>query len=266
MSVTLSTAARPRTRPGAPIRHTTALARRWLLRLRRTPEALMDVIAQPVLFLLMFTFLFGGAIAGSPAHYAQFLVPGILVQTVVVATVSLGVGVSSDLRGGFFDRLRSLPISRAAPLLAAAAADTVRYCLAAVVTTVVGLGLGWRAERGVLAALAGCLLAVAFGFCISWLPLLVGLLARSPAAVQAALLPLIFPLTFLSSAFVPTETVPGWLGVVIRFNPVSQVTSTLRALTSGGPVAGHLIASLLWMGALLVVLVPCSIAALRRLD
>ena len=126
------------------------LARRWLLRMRRTPETMMDVVAQPVLFLLMFTFLFGGAIAGSPRAYAQFLVPGVLVQTVVVATVSLGVNVSTDVRSGFFDRLRSLPISRSAPLLAAAVADTARYLVAVVVALGVGLVLGWRAERGFL--------------------------------------------------------------------------------------------------------------------
>ena len=243
-----------------------ALARRWLLRMRRTPETMMDVVAQPVLFLLMFTFLFGGAIAGSPRAYAQFLVPGVLVQTVVVATVSLGVNVSTDVRSGFFDRLRSLPISRSAPLLAAAVADTARYLVAVVVALGVGLALGWRAERGWWPALVGCLLVVGFGFCLSWLPVLVSLLARSPAAVQGALLPLMFPLTFASTAFVPAGTVPGWLRVVMRVNPVSQVTSAVRGLTSGGPVAAHLAWSVGWMGALLVVLVPCSVAALRRLD
>ncbi|MGI8879737.1 MAG: ABC transporter permease [Jatrophihabitans sp.] len=250
-------------RPLPVLRHTLVLARRAVRKSGRTPESWMDVIVQPVLFLLLFAYLFGAAVSGSPKRYTQYLVPGLLVQTLLLATVAVGVNLNADVRGGVFDRFRSLPIARCAPLLGAALAEVVRYLAATVVTVGVGYLLGWRPDQGIVAAIGGCALAIGFAFCLSWLPVLVGLTARTPGAVQGVLLPVMFPLTFGSNVFVPMNSVPGWLQAFVKVNPVSQVTASTRALMDGGALARPLLWTLLWMVGLLAVLVPASVAAYR---
>ena len=194
------------------LRHSIVLANRGLINLVRTPEALIDVTLQPIIFLLMFTYIFGGAIShGSTHQYLQFLLPGILGQTIAMGGIAIGVNLNNDITKGIFDRFRSLPIARSAPLVGAVLADVVRYVILCVVTLGFGYVLGFRAHTGVLEVLAACGLSVAFALCLSWASVFVGMIARTSGSVQGIMTLIVLPLSFGSNTFVPTETMPGWL-------------------------------------------------------
>ncbi len=247
------------------VRHSLVLAKRNLIGVVRNPESLLDVTLQPIIFIALFTYVFGGAIAdGSQHDYLQFLLPGILGQTIAFGGVAIGVNLNSDIEKGVFDRFRSLPIARAAPLLGAVLGDVVRYALLCTVTLGFGYVLGFRAQTGVLEVAAACLLAIAFALCLCWMSVFVGMIARTPGAVQGVMMLLIFPLTFGTSTFVPVDTMPGWLQSVADVNPLTHLVGALRGLLLGGSVGTDVLWTLGWMAALLAVFVPLALRAYRR--
>jgi oleandomycin transport system permease protein len=246
-------------------RQAVVLARRSLIKTWRTPEALVDVTLQPVIFLALFTYVFGGAIAGGSQHaYLQFLLPGLLGQTIAMASVSLGQNLNTDIQKGVFDRFRSLPISRSAPLVGAVMADLVRYLVLFAVTMVVGTLMGYRVTGGWTGVVAALALSMGFALCFGWISVYVGMIARAPGAVQGIMFLLVLPLSFGSNTFVRTDTMPGWLQAFVKVNPISQLVSAVRGLMTGGPVAGHVGWTLVWMAGLLVVFAPLAVRAYRR--
>lgn len=247
------------------VRHSAALARRSLIKTIRTPEALIDVTLQPVIFLVLFTYLFGGAISGGDRHgYLQLLLPGMLGQSLAMGGIALGQNLNADIEKGVFDRFRSLPISRAAPLVGAVLADVVRYLTVCVVMLTFGMLMGFRVGTGPVATLAAIGLAVGFGLCFCWISVLVGMLVRTSGAVQGIMFLVVFPLSFGSNVFVPTSTLPGWMQGFVQANPITPLVATMRGLLVGGPVAGHLLLTLTWMAGLLVIFVPLALRAYSR--
>lgn len=250
--------------PRATLHQTLTMAYRGLLKVRHTPEQLIDVTLQPVVFTVMFTYIFGGAVSGDVASYLPVIVPGVLVQTVVTGSVVTGVQLREDLDKGVFDRFRSLPIARSAPLAGALLADVVRYVVATAVTLGTGMLLGYRPAGGVVGVAAAGALVVGVSWALSWVFALVGLLARSTGAVQGISMLVLFPLTFASNAFVTTDTMPGPLRWFADVNPVSHLVTAVRQLTSGAS-AGHELAVTLVGAAVVVALAaPAAVAAYLR--
>jgi oleandomycin transport system permease protein len=248
----------------ASLRHTVALARRSLIKTIRTPEALIDVTIQPIIFLILFVYLFGGAVGGSTHAYLQYVLPGLLVQSILFGSVAIGVNLNTDIEKGVFDRFRSLPIARSAPLVGAVVADMLRYVLLCVVLLTAGYVMGFRIHTNPAAAIAACALSVGFALCLCWVSVLVGMLARTSGSVQGILFLTIFPLTFGSNVFVSTTTLPGWLQSFVKVNPISHLTSAVRGLMLGGPVASPVLWTLLWMAIILAVFFPLAVRAYRR--
>jgi ABC-2 type transport system permease protein len=222
-------------RPPSPSAVSAALTFAWrgMLKVKHVPEQLLDVTITPVMFVVMFTYIFGGAISGSTGDYLDYLLPGILVMSVLFTTVYSGVALNSDLTKGVVDRFRSLPIWKPAPLLGSMLGDTVRYLVAGTVIIVVGVILGFRPDAGVAGALAALALVVLFAFGLSWVFTTLGLLLRSPSAVLNAGFMAIFPLTFLSNVFVEPTTLPGWLQAFVDVNPISILATASRGLMHG---------------------------------
>ena len=206
---------------------------RALLKIKHVPEQLFDVTAFPIMMTLMFTFLFGGAIAGDTRTYLQFLLPGIMVMSVVMTTMYTGVAVNTDIAKGVFDRFRTLPIWRPAPMVGYLLGDAFRYTMASTTIVVVGLLLGFRPEGGVVGVLAGMALLVAFSFAFSWIWTMFGLLLRTEKSVMGVSMMVLFPLTFLSNVFVRPETMPGWLQVFVDVNPITHLVAAVRAAMAG---------------------------------
>jgi oleandomycin transport system permease protein len=252
-------------RPFGMIRHSLALARRGLIRIRRTPEGLADAIIAPVFFLVMFYYLFGGAVAGSRHAYLEQIFPAAMVMTVIMAgMMTTGYNLNADLRKGIFDRFRALPISRAAPLAGAVISDAVRYVIALAALFGLGYGLGFRVQTGVAPALAACGVAALFAFCGSWVYVWLGVAIRDPGGLQGISFTTLFPLVFGTDMLVPTRSVPGWLQAWIRANPVTHAMDACRGLLGGGPVARPLLITVAWSAALLAVFVPLAVRAYRR--
>ena len=246
-------------------RHSMTLAWRSLWHTRRTPEELIDVTLQPILFLTIFTFIFGGAIANGSQHdYLQFVLPGLLGQSIALGSVALGVNLSRDLEKGVFDRFRSLPIARSAPLVGAVAADDVRYVILTVVMLGFGYLIGFRIQTGVPETAAAIALALGFALSFCWISVFVGMVARSSGAVQGIVLLIAFPLSFGSSTFVDPSTMPGWLQKIAEYNPLTQLVDAVRALLLGGPAGEHVLGTLAAMAALLAVFVPLALRAYAR--
>ena len=248
----------------AGVRHTGTLAWRTLVQIKHNPFELFDFSVQPVMFLLLFTYVFGGAISGSTGDYLTFGLPGIIVQNLLFATLNTGVGLNTDLTKGVFDRLRSLPIARWSPLAGRIVADVMKQAWAVTLLLVVGALLGFRIGTGPLAVLAAYALLLTFALAASWLSVLVAMLVSAPEKVQIFGFVTLFPLTFASNAFAPTATMPGWLQAWVTVNPVSILADALRGLLSGGPVATPVVQSVLWAAGLLVVFAPLSVWAFRR--
>ncbi len=251
------------------LRHALVLAKRNLIKTLRTPEQLIDVTVQPIIFLLLFVYVFGGAIGGglhggTRHDYLEFLLPGLLAQGIAMGSVALGQNLNADIEKGVFDRFRSLPIARSAPLVGAVLADFFRYLLVTVIFVGFGYVIGFRIGTNPPALLAAVTLSIAFALCFCWISVYVGMKARTSGAVQGIMFLLILPLSFGSNAFVPTTTMPGWLQAFVKVNPISQLVGVVRGLLVGGPVAGHVGATLLWMVGLLVVFVPLAMRAYRR--
>ncbi len=252
--------------PGArTARQIFALAGRNLTKVRRNPGLFLDTLFMPITFLLLFVYLFGGAVAGSSRDYLRYLFPGILVMTTVLAGLTAtGLSINRDIKKGIFDRFRSLPIARSAPLLGSVLADSARYLVTLATLFVVSFLMGFRVETEVLAALAACGVAVVLGFALSWVTVLAGVAIKEEAIVQTIAFLGIFPLAFGTTMVAPAATMPGWLRAWIDVNPVTQAVEAVRGLLLGGPVAAPLTATLLWSAALLVVLLPASVAVYRR--
>ena len=229
-------------RPARPSALSACLTFGWrgMLKIKHVPEQLLDVTVTPVLFLLMFTYLFGGAIAGSTGEYLHFILPGILVMSVLFTTVYSGVTLNTDVTKGVVDRFRSLPIWRPAPLVGAVLGDSVRYLVAGTVVVVLGLALGFRPEGGVPGVVAAMLLVTVFAFGLAWVFTTVGLLMRAPNAVMNAGFMALFPITFLSNVFVEPETLPGWLEAFVDANPISHLVTASRGLMEGSANAGDI--------------------------
>ncbi len=256
--------AEPGPRPFALARHSLALAWRNVLKIRRTPEQLIDVTLQPVIFVLLFVYIFGGAIAGSTHDYLQYVLAAIMVQTVLFSSLSIGVNLNTDIKKGVFDRFRSLPIARSAPLVGAVLADVVRFGVSVLVLMGFGYALGFRIGTDPLSALAGCLLVIVFALCLSWVFVYLGVRLREPGAVQGIGFLLMFPLTFGSNMFVPVDSLPGWLQAWVKVNPVSHLVEAVRGLLIGGPVATPVVQSLAAAAVLLAVFAPLAVRAYRR--
>ena len=255
---------RARARPPGVLRQSAALAWRGILKTVHSTEALLDVTLQPVIFLLLFVFVFGGAIAGDPASYLQYALPGVLVQTVVFAAAGTGTGLADDLKTGIFDRFRSLPISRAAPLLGAVAADLARYLTSGVIMLAFGFLLGFRTSAGPLGVLAALGLVTVFAFALCWVFTALAMVVREPRSVQGLGALIMLPLTFGSNVFVPTATLPGWLRGFVGINPVSKAADSVRGLLTGGPVAEPVTALLVAVVVLVGVFAPMAVALYRR--
>jgi len=246
-------------------RHSTALAKRNLIGVIRNPEALLDVTLQPIIFILLFTYVFGGAISSGSQHdYLQYLLPGILAQTIAFGGVAIGVNLNSDIEKGVFDRFKSLPISRSAPLVGAVLGDVVRYLVLIVVTLGFGYVIGFRAETDVFQVLAACVLAISFALCLCWISVFIGMKARTPGAVQGILFLALFPLTFGASTFVPTDTLPSWLQTFTDINPMTHLVDSLRGLLLGGLEASDVLWTVGWMGAIVALFVPLALRAYNR--
>ncbi|MFJ4106881.1 ABC transporter permease [Oerskovia enterophila] len=220
------------TRP-SPLANTLTFAWRALLKIKHVPEQLFDVTLTPIIFTLMFTYLFGGAIAGDTTTYLQYLLPGILVQTVLIITVYTGFTLNTDITKGVFDRFRSLPIWRPAPIVGALMGDTVRYTIASVITVGLGLAIGFRPAGGVVGVLLAVALLLVFAFAISWIFTILGLVMRTPNAVMGVSMLVLMPLTFASNIFVDPDTMPSALRTWAEINPVSHLATAVRALMAG---------------------------------
>ena len=247
-------------RPPRPGRLSTALTFGWrgMLKVKHVPEQLLDVTVTPVMFLLLFTYLFGGAIAGSTSAYLDYTLPGLLVMSVLFTTVYSGVSLNTDLTKGVVDRFRSLPIWRPAPLLGSLLGDSVRYVVAGTVIIVVGVALGYRPDGGFGGAVAALALVVVFSFGLSWVFSVLGLLMRSPNAVMNAGFMGIFPLTFLSNVFVDPATLPGPLEAFVEVNPISVLATASRSLMAGSPEGTAIVVSLVVAAALAAVFLPVT--------
>jgi ABC-2 type transport system permease protein len=244
----------------------TALTFGWrgMLKVKHVPEQLLDVTITPVMFVLMFTYLFGGAIAGSTGAYLDYILPGILVMSVLFTTVYSGVALNTDLTKGVVDRFRSLPIWRPSPLVGSLLGDSVRYVIAGTVIIVVGVILGYRPDAGVAGTLAALGLVVVFAFGLSWVFTTLGLLLRSPNAVMNAGFMGIFPVTFLSNVFVDPSTLPPILEGFVNVNPISTLATASRGLMGGNVHAGDIVIVLAVAAALTVVFAPLTTRLYRR--
>ncbi|MBA3491590.1 MAG: ABC transporter permease [Rubrobacteraceae bacterium] len=262
----LRTALSSRKRPTRPNALSASLTFGWraLLKIKHVPEQLFDVTAFPIMFTLMFTYLFGGALAGSTGAYLQFLLPGILVQTVVFITMYTGMGLNTDVTKGVFDRFRSLPIWRPAALVGALLGDVVRYAMASTIVVALGLILGYRPEGGVIGVLLSVALVLVFSFSLSWIWTALGLVLRTPNSVMMVSFMILFPLTFASNIFVDPQTMPPWLETAIGFNPITHLVTAVRGLMSGTAEITQIGAVLLSCAVLIAVFAPITMYLYRN--
>lgn len=235
---------------------------RGLLKIRHNPEQLFDVVLQPIIFTLMFTYIFGGALAGSIADYLPIIIPGILVQTVIVTSIVTGTQLREDMDKGVFDRFRSLPIARISPLAGALLADVVRYLIATVITFVVGIAMGWRPDP--LGVIGATLLVIVCSFAVSWIFAFMGTVMKKASAVQGISMLILFPLTFMSNAFVQPDTMPGWMQAFVKVNPISHLVTAVRELTNNGHVGIHVLWSLVGAAIIIAIMAPLTVKSYMR--
>jgi oleandomycin transport system permease protein len=255
---------KPHVSVGEGLRQTLTLAWRTIVQVRHNPWELGDYSIQPIMFVLLFTYVFGGAIAGSTGDYLTFALPGIIVMNMLFVTMYVGMGLNTDLTKGVFDRLRSLPIARWAPLAGRIIADQVKQAWSIFLLLAVGMILGFRIGTNLAGLLAAVALLLTFALAFSWVSVLVGVIAKDPEKVQLFGFTALFPVTFVSNVFVPSETMPGWLQTFVDVNPVTILADATRGLMVGGPVAGPVAGSLLWAAAFTVVFAPLSVWAFKR--
>ncbi|WP_194826851.1 ABC transporter permease [Nocardia sp. XZ_19_231] len=240
------------------------MAYRGLLKIKHNPEQLFDVTVQPILFTALFTYIFGGAISGSVSGYLPVLIPGILVQTVVLTSVVTGTQLREDMDKGVFDRFKSLPIARVSALAGALLADMVRYAIASTLTVLVGLCLGYRPGGGLVGVVAACLVVVVCSFAVSWIWALVGVTGKSAASVQGISMMVMFPLTFMSGAFAPVSTMPGWMQGLNHANPVYYMVNTCRELMNSNSYGTDLVWSLVGSLVVIAIFAPLAVRAYMR--
>jgi ABC-2 type transport system permease protein len=240
------------------------IARRNLIGIARTPQLLVFATIQPILFVLLFRYVFGGAIDVPGVSYVDYLIPGIIVQTVVFGATSTAVGLSEDMSKGIIDRFRSLPMSRSAVLGGRTIADLIRNVFVVLLMIAVGTAVGFRFHNGFLPAVAAVFVALLLGYCLSWVFAFIGLTVADPESAQLAGFLPIFPLVFASSVFTSIQSMPGWLQAFAKVQPITRAADTVRALTQGGPVAANLIWTLLWSIAILAVFAPLAVRRYRH--
>lgn len=246
------------------VQNTLTMAYRGLVKIRRTPEQLFDVTLQPIIFTLMFTYIFGGAISGDVASYLPVIIPGILVQTVITTSVVTGTQLREDMDKGVFDRFRSLPIARIAPLSGALLADTLRYAIAATLTFAMGYIMGLRPESGLGGVVVAGLLVIGCSWAISWIFAFFGVIARTASSVQGISMLVLFPLTFLSNAFVPVDTMPDWLQGFVNINPVSHLVTAVREIINNGVFGADAWISILGAAVIVAIFAPLTVRAYMR--
>ncbi|MBS4209104.1 ABC transporter permease [Bacillus sp. FJAT-50079] len=246
------------------VRNSLTMAYRGLLKIRRTPEQLFDVTLQPIIFTLMFTYIFGGAISGDVQSYLPVIIPGILVQTVITTSIVTGVQLREDMDKGVFDRFKSLPIARISPLAGALLADSIRYTIASVLTFTMGYIMGYRPDGGVGYVAIAALLVIVCSWAISWIFAFFGVIARTASSVQGISMIILFPLTFVSNAFVPAETMPHWLQWFVKINPISHLVTAVRELTNNGAIGVDLILSLVGAAVIVAIFAPLTVRAYMR--
>jgi ABC-2 type transport system permease protein len=262
----LRSALSARDRPPRPNALSASLTFGWraLLKIKHVPEQLFDVTAFPIMFTVMFTYLFGGALAGSTGEYLQYLLPGILVQTVVFITIYTGLGLNTDITKGVFDRFRSLPLWRPAALVGALLGDVLRYTMASTMVVVLGLVLGFRPAGGVAGVLLSVALLLVFSFSLSWIWTALGLVLRTPNSVMGVSMMILFPLTFASNIFVDPQTMPSWLEAIVGANPITHLVTAVRGLMHGTVTAGQIGWVLLAAGVFIAVFAPLTMYLYRN--
>ena len=255
---------RPRNSPAETVSQTLSMAWRALKKMRRNPEQFFDVTLQPLLFTAMFAYIFGGAISGNVTSYLPLLIPGIVAQTVLTTCMASGVQLREDMDKGVFDRFKVLPIARIAPLAGPVVADMVRYLIAASLTFVTGVIIGYRPGGGVPGVLGAILLAVFTGWSLAWIFTWFGTIAKNARSVQGLSMMILFPLTFLSNAFVPVQTLPSGLAAFVKINPVSLLVSATRDLANNGAVTSQVGWTVLAGLVVIAIFAPLSVRSYRR--
>ena len=252
--------------PAAPSALSAVLTLAWrtMLKIKHVPFQLFDVIVTPIMFTLLFTYIFGGALAGTPREYIQYLLPGVLVQTIVFITVYTGVGLNTDIQKGLYDRFRSLPMWQPSPLFGALLGDVFRYCVAGGIIIVVGFIIGFRPGGGFLGIVWAMVLILVFSFALSWLWIIVGMLMKTPETVMTMSFVFLMPLTFASDIFVRLETMPGWLQAVVGRNPVTLLARAARGLMHGNVVMSDVWGVLLASAVITAVAVPIAMRLYYR--
>lgn len=267
------TSQRPILAPPSLLRASAIVVRRNLIHIKRMPELLLDVTIQPVMFVLLFAFVFGSSIAVPDTNYREFLVPGIMAQTIVFSSFVVALGLTSDLDKGIVDRFKSLPISRSTILVARSISSLIHSSIGITVMAFTGLLIGWRVRNGVLDAVAAFALLVVFGFAMIWVGIWVGSVMRSVESVNGFMFTVMFPLTFVANTFAPTAGMPSWLRTIAEWNPVSSLTQSMRELWGNGPEAKASAAwplqhpevtTIVWSVLITAVFAPLAIAAFRR--
>ncbi len=265
--------ARPEIHPPSLLRASSTIVWRNLVHIRRMPEMLLDVTVQSVMFVLLFAYVFGGAIAVAGSNYREFLLPGIMVQTMVFSSAIVAIGLTNDLQKGFVDRFKSLPVPRSAVLVGRSISSLIHSSIGIAVMAVTGLLIGWRIRNGLVDGVLAFLLLLLFGFAMIWLGIWIGSLMRSVEAVQGLMFTVMFPLTFVANTFAPTESMPAWLRTVAEWNPVSALTQACRELWGNGlpapadaafPLRHAVEFSVGWALVLTAVFAPLALAAFRR--
>jgi len=262
-AILTAVSSRPRPAPPSPWSAVMTFGWRGILKVKHVPEQLLDATLTPVLFTLMFTYMFGGAIAGSTDEYLQFILPGILVQSVLFTSVYSGVALNTDMTKGVVDRFRSLPIWRAAPLVGAVIGDCVRFAIASTIVVLLGFALGFEAGGGIAGVLGAMALVILFSFALSWVFTTIGLLMRSPSAVMNTGFMALFPLVFLSNTLVDPNTLPSALEAFVNINPVSSLVTAARGLMGGDASAGDIGLVLAEAGVLVAIFAPLTVRLYR---
>ena len=253
-----------RPRPASALSAVLTLAWRAMLKIKHVPFQLFDVTVMPIMFTLLFTYIFGGALAGSPREYIQYLLPGVLVQTIIFITVYTGVGLNTDIRKGLDDRFRSLPMWQPAPIFGALAGDLFRYSVASALILIVGLILGFRPQGGAVGVLLAVALVMVFCFALSWCWIIIGMLVRTPESVMTTSFVFLMPLTFASNIFVDLSTMPGWLQAIVGRNPVTYLANASRGLMHGQPVGTDVLWVLGASAAIVLVTSPIAMRMYRK--
>ncbi len=271
---TMTTNSRPPISPPSMLGASTTIVWRNLIHIKRMPEMLLDVTVQSIMFVLLFAYVFGGSIdPPGNVSYKEFLLPGIMVQTMIFSSAVVAMGLTNDLQKGIVDRLKSLPISRSSVLVGRSLSSIIHSSIGIAVMGVTGLLIGWRIRNGLFDAVLGFVLLLVFGFAMVWLGIWVGSLMRTVEAVQGFMFTVMFPLTFVANTFAPPEHMPAWLRFIAEWNPVSALTQACRELWgNGGPAAADAAwplqnavgASLVWSLALTAIFAPLAIGAYRR--